>query len=66
MSKKREKELTRRYKLIYEREKEHLEKDLKNEFEQRLKEMKKELETERAEVARLKSLELIRLKKLEE
>lgn len=55
--KKREKELIRKYKGMYEREKEILEKNLKKEFEMRIKEVKQQLDSEKAEVARLKSLE---------
>ena len=42
---------------MYEREKEILEKNLKKEFEMRIKEVKQQLDSEKAEVARLKSLE---------
>lgn len=53
----REKEIIRKYKGMYEREKEILEKNLKKEFEMRIKEVKQQLDSEKAEVARLKSLE---------
>lgn len=40
ISAKREKEIIRKYKQMFEREKETLEKDLKAEFDRRLKEVK--------------------------
>ena len=53
----REKEILRKYKSMYEREREQLEQRLKEEFKLRIKEIKQQLDSEKAEVARLKSLE---------
>lgn len=54
---KREKEAMVRYRTQYERERKEMEARLKNEFETRLKEARAEVEKDRVEAARLKSVE---------
>lgn len=49
---------------MYERERRDMTEKLNKEFEIRLEEIKKDQSQEKAEIARLKSLEHIRLKKL--
>lgn len=62
----RERDAVQKYKSLYERERRELEQRLKRDFDESIKAVKAELDTERAEVARLKSLELLRLRKLGE
>eukprot|EP00347_Sterkiella_histriomuscorum_P024318 403331546 len=66
ISAQRQKEIVRKYKQMYEREKEQLESRLKTEFDQRIREMKEQIKEEKSQVARLKSLEHIRIRKLQE
>ena len=62
----RERDAVQKYKSLYEKERRELEQRLKREFDESIKAVKCELDKERAEVARLKSLELLRLRKLGE
>lgn len=63
---KREKEAMQKYKSLYSREQKELEIKLQKDFQGSVKAVREELDSERAEVARLKSLEQIRLRKLGE
>ena len=61
-----ERELARRYKVNFEREKRQLEENAGQLLKAQMATMKQELDQKIAELARLKSLEQVRLRKFEE
>ena len=60
----KEKEVARKYKTMYEKDKKQLQEQLSNRYQEQVQALKKDMDSRIAEVARLKSVEQIKLKKL--
>lgn len=60
----KEKEVARKYKTMYEKDKKQLQEQLNNRYQEQVQALKKDMDSRIAEVARLKSVEQIKLKKL--